>query len=97
MSCGKSPRKDNDVVLNVDHIKPVIKYPELSLDINNLQVLCGVCNQGKGYWDETDFRKSWHETDSQVTVNIVVSEDRLSALHDFAAKEYNENIPPWIN
>jgi 5-methylcytosine-specific restriction endonuclease McrA len=97
MSCGKSPRKDNSVVLHVDHIKPVIKHPELALDINNLQVLCGDCNQGKGYWDETDFRKSWHETDSQVNVNIVVSEDRLSALHDFAAKEYNENIPPWIN
>lgn len=56
MSCGASPLKDNKVVLHVDHIKPFRKYPELALDINNLQVLCEDCNMGKGYWDETDFR-----------------------------------------
>lgn len=56
MSCGASPLRDNKVVLHVDHIKPFRKYPELALDINNLQVLCEDCNMGKGYWDETDFR-----------------------------------------
>lgn len=43
-------------MLHVDHIKPRSKYPELELDPNNLQVLCGPCNKGKGAWDETDFR-----------------------------------------
>jgi hypothetical protein len=56
MNCGQSPSKDNKVILHVDHIKPVRKYPELALSIDNLQVLCNDCNQGKGYWDETDFR-----------------------------------------
>ena len=42
---------------HVDHIKPRSKYPELALDIDNLQVLCADCNTGKGRWDETDWRK----------------------------------------
>lgn len=40
-------------ILHVDHIKPRSKYPELELDINNLQILCKSCNLGKGNWDET--------------------------------------------
>ena len=40
----------------VDHIKPRAKYPELELDLDNLQVLCSECNMGKGRWDETDHR-----------------------------------------
>ena len=42
--------------MNVDHIKPRKKYPELALDKSNLQVLCEECNHGKGNWDETDWR-----------------------------------------
>lgn len=53
--CGASPKTSN-VVINVDHIKPRLKFPKLALDINNLQVLCNVCNQGKGNWDKTDWR-----------------------------------------
>lgn len=53
--CGRSAR--DGVVMNVDHIKPRKKYPELALDLNNLQVLCAVCNHGKGNWDETDWRE----------------------------------------
>ena len=52
--CGNSPK--TGAVLNVDHIKPRKKYPELALDINNLQILCEECNHGKGNWDETDWR-----------------------------------------
>lgn len=48
--CGS---KDN---LHVDHIKPRSKRPELSLDANNLQVLCRDCNLGKSNLDSTDFR-----------------------------------------
>jgi 5-methylcytosine-specific restriction endonuclease McrA len=36
--CGIRPDKDNP--LHVDHIKPRSKYPWLSLDPRNLQVLC---------------------------------------------------------
>jgi len=55
MACGRNPR-DHNVVLNVDHIKPRKKYPHLALDINNLQILCGACNCGKGNKFETDWR-----------------------------------------
>lgn len=52
--CGATPA--DGIVLHVDHIKPRSKFPELALEINNLQVLCAACNKGKGAWDETDFR-----------------------------------------
>jgi hypothetical protein len=49
--------RSTEVKLHVDHIKPRSKYPELALDINNLQILCEPCNLGKGNWDETDWRQ----------------------------------------
>lgn len=54
MCCGDSPA--NGAVINVDHIKPRRLFPALALDIDNLQVLCGPCNHGKGNWDMTDWR-----------------------------------------
>jgi 5-methylcytosine-specific restriction endonuclease McrA len=50
--CGCS-----DGQMQVDHIKPRSKYPELELRLDNLQVLCRDCNLGKGAWDESDWRK----------------------------------------
>lgn len=55
MCCGASPK--DGVVINVDHIKPRKTHPELSLDMDNLQILCDACNHGKGNWDTTDWRK----------------------------------------
>ena len=54
MRCGN---KNN---LEVDHIKPRSKYPNLELDFNNLQILCRDCNLLKGVKDSTDwdFRKN---------------------------------------
>jgi len=54
--CGARPSED--IQLHVDHIKPRSRYPELALDINNLQVLCDTCNVGKSAWDDTDWRKA---------------------------------------
>ena len=42
--------------IHVDHIKPRSKYPELELEMDNLQVLCRDCNLGKSALDETDWR-----------------------------------------
>jgi len=42
--------------LHVDHIKPRSLYPDLQLEISNLQVLCDDCNLGKGARDQTDWR-----------------------------------------
>lgn len=52
--CGAQARHGNS--LHVDHIKPRALFPELALDLDNLQVLCEDCNLGKGHWDQTDWR-----------------------------------------
>ena len=54
--CGRCGTKKH---LEVDHIKPRSKYPELALDFDNLQILCSTCNLKKGVQDspEWDFRK----------------------------------------
>lgn len=54
MCCGATPK--DGAVMNVDHIKPRKLFPNLALDINNLQILCHECNHGKGNWDQTDWR-----------------------------------------
>ena len=53
MCCGVEAKP-----AHVDHIKPRSKYPELALDVSNLQVLCRDCNLGKSNTDETDWRES---------------------------------------
>jgi 5-methylcytosine-specific restriction endonuclease McrA len=54
MCCGASPK--DGIRVHVDHIKPRRDFPELALTFDNLQVLCEVCNHGKGNWDQTDWR-----------------------------------------
>ncbi len=54
MCCGATP--DSGAVMNVDHIKPRKVFPQLALNLDNLQVLCHPCNHGKGNWDMTDWR-----------------------------------------
>ncbi len=70
--CGASPKHGARV--SVDHIKPRSKYPELAMEETNLQVLCSACNQGKGRWDETDWRQdgadSLEELDSDAAEHI---------------------------
>lgn len=60
MCCGATPEHKTvggePVVIVVDHIKPLSKHWDLRLDRGNLQILCQECNQGKGAWDETDYR-----------------------------------------
>lgn len=56
MCCGAKPT--DDVYLCVDHIKPRKTHPELALDIDNLQILCNVCNHGKGNWSDKDWREN---------------------------------------
>lgn len=52
--CGASAA--TGAVIHVDHIKPRKLFPQLALDVDNLQVLCHECNHGKGNWDMTDWR-----------------------------------------
>jgi hypothetical protein len=43
-------------LLELDHIKPVSKYPELFLCEDNMQILCKPCNQEKSNRNENDYR-----------------------------------------
>lgn len=60
-SCGAAPKDGIRIV--VDHIKPLGKFWDLRLSLDNLQVLCDDCNRGKGDWLHTDFRSKdeWPE------------------------------------
>ncbi|HDZ37296.1 MAG TPA: hypothetical protein ENH62_03245 [Marinobacter sp.] len=53
--CCGATRADG-VSIHVDHIKSLRKFWELRLVEGSLQVLCEVCNHGKGNWDDTDWR-----------------------------------------
>lgn len=65
MACGSTKE------LQVDHIKPRSKFPELELDIYNLQILCKKCNFEKFNYNSIDYR---------------TNED-ISCLVDFLGKE----------
>lgn len=58
--CGATPEHHDvhgvPIRLCVDHIRPVSTHWDQRLDPGNLQILCDECNQGKGAWDETDWR-----------------------------------------
>ena len=54
-ACGRSAK--DGIVIHVDHIKPIYRFPHLKLEITNLQILCEDCNMGKGAWDDTDWRE----------------------------------------
>ena len=54
MCCGATAAEG--AIIHVDHIKPRSLFPDLELEISNLQVLCKDCNLGKSNRDETDFR-----------------------------------------
>lgn len=68
MCCGASPA--TGAVMHVDHIKPRRLFPQLALDIDNLQVLCHECNHGKGNWDQTDWRPHDDKIDPEVSAWI---------------------------
>lgn len=63
--CGKEKRDKLEsgerVKLTVDHIKPRSTHPELSLEWDNVQVLCQWCNSGKSNKYQDDFRQQEDE------------------------------------
>lgn len=52
--CGITPTQG--AIMHVDHIKPRSLYPEIALDIENLQILCEACNKGKSNFSEKKWR-----------------------------------------
>lgn len=53
--CCGAP-KGPETRIHVDHVKPRSKFPGLSLELSNLQILCEDCNLGKSNRDQTDWR-----------------------------------------
>lgn len=72
-ACGAKGTPDNPI--QVDHIKPRSKHPELALVSGNLQVLCKNCNFGKGTKDETD----WRHVTSRRLVTLEASDPETRA------------------
>lgn len=54
--CMKCLKEKGDGELHIDHILPRSKYPELSLNIHNLQILCRDCNMEKSNKNSIDYR-----------------------------------------
>lgn len=77
LCCGRS--NSRKFPINIDHIKPRKLFPELALNIDNLQPLCGPCNKRKGNFDFTDYRNNLNEIDliDQENANHI-----KSILHD---------------
>lgn len=63
MACGVTPAEG--AIMNVDHIKPRKLFPHLALDMNNLQVLCAQCNEGKGNRDQTNWIEKHKELNAE--------------------------------
>lgn len=58
LACGKCGAEQTARSrTNIDHIKPRKFFPELALDIDNLQPLCGKCNKRKGNGAAIDYRR----------------------------------------
>lgn len=72
--CGATPATDG-IVIHVDHIKPRKTHPHLALVKSNLQVLCNVCNHGKGNWDTTDWRPQKPAPEPQPAPTMIVQPD----------------------
>jgi 5-methylcytosine-specific restriction endonuclease McrA len=66
LRCSACNRSAADgITLCVDHVKSVKLYPQLRLDIANLQVLCRACNTGKGSEFTDDWRQGSREAASE--------------------------------
>jgi hypothetical protein len=78
--CGVRPSADNPI--HVDHIKPRSKFPELSLTLSNLQVLCKRCNLGKSAADDTDWRWVTAVDDARLIAAFSLSDEERKARRE---------------
>lgn len=92
-ACGATPA--DGVIMHVDHIKPRSKFPELELDLDNLQILCEACNLGKSNTDEIDWREfAAGRKKSRVAAEDGTVRDAIRAIEaQFVwAKKYNWSV-----
>jgi len=70
--CGSRGSAENPI--QVDHIQPRSRHPELALVLSNLQVLCRSCNLGKSNKDSTDWR--WQPSRELLILETAASASR---------------------
>lgn len=59
MCCNRSA--SDGVRIDVDHVYPRSKFPELEYELTNLQILCNLCNVGKSNIVIKDFRDQYEQ------------------------------------
>ena len=79
IKCLKCGSRNN---MHVDHVKPKSKFPELALDVYNLQLLCEVCNIEKSNINEIDYR------DSDFIQNITEYLETNGVNYELIVKKY---------
>ena len=79
MKCGAIPRPPG-LLIHVDHIKPRSRFPELELDPENLQILCGPCNEEKSNVHFTDYRNPFVNIDLAIREWTEITEQRPNYL-----------------
>jgi hypothetical protein len=86
---GKKP-------LNVDHILPVRYYPELRLDITNLQLLCEECNRTKASMCHKEDIE-WHIQAQAIQRSIIAAQKPVVFRDDYVERPKNKKyIPPVL-
>ena len=65
--CGRNVKGKG--LPRVDHKKKRVDYPELSLDLNNLQTLCTLCHEGVKARDEADPNRGCNPDGSPIDPN----------------------------
>lgn len=84
MCCGAAPGMETvggkPIRICVDHIQPLSKRWDLRLVRSNLQVLCDECNQGKGAWDESDYRPDEFPEEPEMTPIEIQLGERLRVI-----------------
>jgi len=78
MLCGYDGQSKH---IHVDHIKPRSKFPELSLEFSNMQILCRDCNLGKSNKFSDDFR-SKEDNSTKSNNEEDLDKEHLNSIRD---------------
>ena len=90
MCCGAT--REDGVKICVDHIKPRKLFPKLALDINNLQILCDVCNLGKGNGFDIDWKNGYTAPNSRTEGAEIRHTDNPLSTESFTGLDAHDVI-----
>lgn len=98
MACGRGAI--DGCKIHVDHVKPISKFPELSLDEENLQVLCEDCNLGKSNLFDDQFRVPASKIGQEfrrIYKGGMRDDRRMKRLKKYFGIELHHQPPPSAN